>query len=165
MITPFEPPPRVSIVMCVHNEERYLEQTIESILTQSFADFELVVVDDGSTDGTRRILSAVRDARLRVLRHEWQGIPRSRNRADSLARGEYIVRHDGDDLSLPERLENQIRFLDEHPNIGIVGTYVDIIDADGESQNPLRLPTDHQDIVQGMLSGQSPGFIHGAVTF
>ena len=104
--------------MPVYNGEKYLAEAIESILTQTFADFEFVIVDDGSQDGSAAIIRdyAKRDERIRVIRHERnQGVTTARNSGIAASRGEFIAAMDHDDISLPQRLEKQVDFLQSHP--------------------------------------------------
>jgi glycosyltransferase involved in cell wall biosynthesis len=130
--------PTVSVVMPVYNGERYLAEAIDSILGQTFTDFELIVVDDGSNDGTRDILGAYerRDQRVRVHRHSSnQGISATRNQGCRMARGRFIAVMDADDVSLPERFEIQVPFLNANPDVAAVGSWVQRVDATG-----VRLP-------------------------
>lgn len=138
--------PRVSVLMPVYNGERYLREAIESILNQTFTDFEFIIVDDGSTDNTWQILQdyAANEPRIVLVRNETNlGVARSRNRVWGLARGEYIAVMDADDVSLPERLAAQVAFLDEHLEVGVVGSSVQLIDSDGSPGNVWRYPTMH----------------------
>ena len=112
---------RASVLMSVYNGEQYLAEAINSILDQTFTDFEFVIINDGSTDSTDDILRSYKDPRIRVFEQSNIGLARSLNRGVSLARGEYIARMDHDDLSMPERLAKQVDFLDTHPEVGIVG--------------------------------------------
>ena len=115
--------------------EKFVAKTIESILRQTFTDFEFIIVDDGSTDSTRQILQhyAEQDARIQLVCNEHQqGIAYSSNRALALARGRYIAVTDADDISMADRLCKQVRFLDEHPDTGVVGTRVRFINAQGQ---------------------------------
>ena len=112
--------PKISVVMPVLNGEKYLAEAIESILNQTFQDFEFIIVDDGSTDQTPEILRsyANKDSRIQIVTNPInRGIGYSRNRGIALSRGEYIANMDADDLCLPERFEKQVRFLDSHPDI------------------------------------------------
>ena len=125
----------ISVIMAVHNGEKFVGKTIESILQQTFTDFEFIIVDDGSTDSTHQILQhyAEQDARIQLLSNEHQqGIAYSSNRALALARGRYIAVTDADDISRADRLYKQVRFLDEHPDIGVVGTRTRFINARGQ---------------------------------
>lgn len=115
--------PRVSVVTPAYNAAAYLGQAIESILGQTFADFEMIVVDDASTDQTAGILAGYKDPRLRVVRNERNmGIVHTRNRGMSLAQGALICPFDADDVSLPTKLAKQVAFLEAHPEVALVGT-------------------------------------------
>jgi glycosyltransferase involved in cell wall biosynthesis len=127
--------PRVSILMPVHNGEKYLAATLDSLLGQTFTDFELLVNDDGSQDNTPAILSAYsrRDSRIVPLRNESnKGIAATVNALFPRARGEYVTRQDSDDLAEPELLERLVAFLDANPNIGLVACQVNWIDGQGK---------------------------------
>lgn len=115
--------------MPVYNGEKYLREALDSILAQTFTDFEFIIVDDGSTDATMAILSSYNDPRLRLLKNQHNsGISASLNRGLSLARGQYLARMDCDDISHPDRFALQLRFLDENPSIDIVGSWIELID-------------------------------------
>jgi len=115
--------PKVSVVMSVFNGARTLREAVDSILSQTFTDFEFIIIDDGSTDGTWGILNGYDDPRIRLLRNEENiGLTRSLNKGLALVQGEYIARMDADDISLPERLERQVDCLDSRPEVGVVGT-------------------------------------------
>lgn len=117
--------PRVTVLMPVHEGERYLREAVDSILRQTFGDFELLAVDDGSRDRTYEILSSYRDRRIHVRRHTRnEGLIASLNEGLDLAAGEYVARMDADDVAHPERLARQVRFLDAQPDIAAVGTGV-----------------------------------------
>ena len=132
--------PLVSVIMPVYNGEKYLREAIESILTQTFRDFEYIIVDDGSTDGTGAILAHYQkmDRRIRVACNpENEGQPAALNKGCRLAKGKYIARMDADDVSLPERLERQVKYLEAHPEIGVLGTWVELIDDRGTRVLPF----------------------------
>src|SRR5690349_12083876 len=125
--------PRVSVVMPVHNGGPFLERAVESILGQSFADFEFVIIDDGSTDSTgevRRRHQAA-DHRVRVHHQEKAGLVASLNDGCSRARAPYIARMDADDIAFPERLDRQVELLDREPEVVLVGSATVTIDASG----------------------------------
>lgn len=118
--------------MSVYNGARFLKDSIDSILAQTFSDFELIIVNDGSTDGSAAILAQLVDPRVRVLVNETNiGLTASLNRGLDVSRGELIARQDADDLALPERLAAQVAFLDEHPEIGLIGTAYQVVDEAG----------------------------------
>lgn len=140
-------PPTVSVVMCVYNGERFLREAVESILNQTFTDFEFIIVDDGSTDNSWQILTeyATQDDRITLIRNETNmGISRSANRGLARVRGKYIARTDADDISLPNRLARQVDFLESHPEIGVLGGSIQLIDSSGKV-NPRcwQLPSEH----------------------
>lgn len=113
--------PLISVVMSVYNEENYLQEAIDSILKQTVQDFELIVVDDCSTDRTRDILREYQDPRIHVVwNEENRGLTANLNLAVSLAKGQYIARMDGDDLSHPNRFERQLRYLKDHPELKLI---------------------------------------------
>ena len=124
----------MTVLTSVHNDLRYLPQAVDSILRQSFEDFEFLILDDASTDGARDYLAALTDPRVRLVRNECNlGLTRSLNRGLDLARGTYIARMDADDVAMPERLARQVQFLEAHPDVGIVGSSRVLIDEAGET--------------------------------
>lgn len=126
--------PRVSVVMGAYNGERFLRPAIESILNQTFRDFELIVIDDCSTDNSPQILREFIDDRMRVIRNECNlGIAGTTNKGIAAARGEYIALQDHDDLSWPTRFESQVAFLNSHPQVGMVGSSCNLIDETGSA--------------------------------
>ncbi|MFB3916262.1 MAG: glycosyltransferase family 2 protein [Terriglobales bacterium] len=128
--------PLVSVIMAVYNGERYLREAVDSILSQTFRDFEFIVINDGSSDATGAILSGYSDSRLRILDNERNlGLVASLNKGLAAAQGKYIARQDADDISLPERLERQVATLESQRDLLIIGGGALIIDAEG---HPLR---------------------------
>lgn len=115
----------VSVIMAVHNGEPYLAEAVESILGQTFADFDFVIVDDGSTDGSAEVVLGYADPRIRLLRNPANlGLIASLNRAVEAADGVYLARMDADDVSLPGRFTEQVAFLERHPEVGVLGAGV-----------------------------------------
>ena len=156
--------PKVSVVMSVYNGERYLHKAVDSIFRQTFTDFEFIIIDDGSTDGTGEILKWFRDDRVLCVRNEENlGLTRSLNKGLALARGEYIARMDADDISMPERLQRQVEYLDQHPHVGLVGVTPVCIDSAGSEQDRLNLLITNEEI-QAQLA-QANCFCHGSVMF
>ena len=135
--------PLVSVVMAVYNGEKYVRQTIDSILGQHFQDFEFVIVDDGSTDATLQILDeyAAKDSRVKVHKLAHAGKVTAFNTGFKAALGEFVAFTGADDISLPIRLTQQVNFLQEHPEIGCVGSWVDLIDADSKQYGSMKYPT------------------------
>jgi hypothetical protein len=122
--------PRVSVVLPVYNGAAYVERAIASVLEQTFVDFELIVIDDGSTDRTARVLATISDLRLHVVSQPNRGLSATLNRGIALARGVYVARQDHDDLSLPTRLAQQVAFMDAHPRCALLGTRAEIYEGD-----------------------------------
>lgn len=132
---------KISIVMSVYNGERYLQESVNSILNQTFSDFEFIIIDDGSTDGTWRILEkyASQDSRIVLVRNQKNiGLTRSLNKGLKLSSGKYIARQDADDISLPKRLEKEEKFLDEHPKVVLVSYSTEKIDSEGRSLGKFK---------------------------
>lgn len=157
--------PRVSVVMAVHNAERFLRTAVESVLGQTYAHFELIAVDDASTDHSLAILRSIDDPRLRILQHASNlGAAQARNTAIAAARGEYIAIMDADDVCRPDRLAAQVAFLDANEAVGLVGcaTY-DNIDVDGTFLYTSHLPEDNESIQATMLRQWC--FLHPSIMF
>ncbi|MBW2269258.1 MAG: glycosyltransferase family 2 protein [Deltaproteobacteria bacterium] len=133
--------PKVTVFMPVHNREPFVEESIGSVLAQSFRDFELLVIDDGSTDESAARIRAIDDPRIRLVHNEENlGIPRTRNRGLELARGEYIALLDSDDFAYPNRLALQVDFLDRNAEICAVGGWAHRISRDGRPRSPIVRP-------------------------
>lgn len=118
---------RVSVIMPVYNtEEIYLRESIESILNQNYTDFEFIIIDDGSTNNAPDVMKeyADKDSRIKIIKGEHRGIGAGLNKGLDVAQGEFIARMDGDDISLPHRFETQVRYLDENPDISLVGARI-----------------------------------------
>jgi hypothetical protein len=125
--------------MPVFNGAQYLRESIDTVLAQSFQDFELLVVDDGSTDSTAAIARAYADPRVRLISHERNlGLSSALNHGLEAARGRFIARQDADDLSHPSRLAAQYGFLSSHPDVALVGSQASAIDADGRPRAPVE---------------------------
>jgi len=143
--------PTLTVLMPVYNGEKYLRESIESILEQTFTDFDFLIVDDGSTDNSALIINSYNDTRIKYLKNEKNlGIVHSLNRGLDLATGDYIARMDCDDISLPNRLEKQVLFMEGNPDIGISGTWVQIF---GEQSNNAvwKYPYDPKEISYALL--------------
>jgi glycosyltransferase involved in cell wall biosynthesis len=153
--------PTVSVIMPVHNSEQYLAEAIDSILCQTWSDFELIIINDGSQDNSTVVISEYqkRDSRIRVYTQENLGVTFALRRGWQATLGEYIARMDADDISLPKRFEQQVKFLNEHPEIGVVGTWVKTFNS--ESPTIWRYPTDHPAIKAQLLFG--PPLAHPSV--
>jgi glycosyltransferase involved in cell wall biosynthesis len=158
--------PVVSVVTGVFNGAAYLESSVESVLAQTGVALELVVVDDGSTDGSSGILArlAARDPRLRVIRQENEGLTRSLVRGCAEARGTFIARHDADDLSLPGRLAAQAHALERDTSLTLVASWVHCIGPEGELLFDVRRAENADEATRAMLESEA-GPVHGSAMF
>ncbi|MHB2025414.1 MAG: glycosyltransferase family 2 protein [Elusimicrobiota bacterium] len=152
---------RISVILPVYNGEKTVGRAIESLLSQTLRDFEIVAADDGSTDGTARVLAAIADSRLRVVSlHKNLGRAAARNAAAKASRGEYLAMLDADDEAYPERLKRQAEFLDSHPGIAFCGSWAHILEPSGETRE-WRRPVEPEKIRRSIL--RSNPFIHSTV--
>jgi glycosyltransferase involved in cell wall biosynthesis len=142
MFSKFDETPLVSVAMTVYNGERYLRKAIQSILTQTLENFEFIIINDGSTDNTAEILKSYQDPRMKVIHQENTGVSISINRGLKLCRGKYIARMDADDISLPERLNLQVDFLERNSDYVMVGTGVVVIDEKDKVLSKFGLSSD-----------------------
>ena len=146
----------VTVLMPVYNGRAYLQAAIESIRRQTHRDFEFLIVDDGSTDGSGELLQeiAAQDARIRIIRGMHAGVAAARNRGLALARGTVIVCMDADDIAMPERIERQLAYLAEHPEVAAVGSALRLINKDGDPiASPTKYPMTSEEIRKGLLMG------------
>lgn len=150
--------------MSVYNGADYLAQAIDSILQQTFTDFEFIIVDDASTDDTLKVLKRYSDARIQLLQNDTNlGMTKSWNRGLEIARGEFIARQDADDISLPDRFSKQISHMEQNPEIVLCGTFYEVVGSNGESMETYRLPVHDSAIRWQMLFHNS--FAHTSVIF
>jgi glycosyltransferase involved in cell wall biosynthesis len=156
--------PAISVLLPVHNGDRYLRVAVESVLTQTFSDFELLALDDGSTDSSLSILHELEasDARMHVLSRKKRGLVATLNELIATSRGQYLARMDADDLSRPPRFERQIAYLEAHPECVAVGSRALLIDPEGMPIVETRNELDHVGIDNAFLSGLSAfrGILH-----
>jgi hypothetical protein len=153
--------PQVSVVLSVHNGAADLRKAVDTILTQTFADFELIAINNGSTDGTAAILDGLRDPRVRVIHQDDMGLAAALNRGIALARGRYIARQDHDDRAKPTRLEKQVAFLAAHPDCALVGTRAEIWVGDRKTRRAHDHPTDNAALQFELLFDNY--FVHSSV--
>ena len=131
--------PKITVFIPVYNREKFIGEAIESILAQTFSDFEILLVDDGSTDHSVDKIRSFSDSRIRLVCHEENlGIPKTRNKGVELARGQYMAMLDSDDRAYPNRLEKQLAFLDAHPEYAQVGSWCRMIDAQGRILKKIK---------------------------
>ncbi len=145
--------PRVTVFIPVYNRKHYITTAVESILAQTYTDFELLVLDDGSTDGTLDALANCHDPRLRLERNPRNlGLPSTRNRGLELAQGEYIALLDSDDKAWPQRLARQVAVLDQRPDLVQIGAACDFMDAEGRLRSRVRRrPLDADEVAASLL--------------
>lgn len=159
--------PRITVFIPVYQAERYLAESIESMLGQSFADFEVLIIDDGSYDRSYEIATAyaTKDQRIRILQNDGnRGVSFTRNRGIQEAKGEFLALLDADDLSVPERLAKQLAFFDQNPDVVACGTQAGIIDADGhDTGERIEVPT-NRDEVKILLPFQNQ-FVNSSMMF
>ncbi len=154
--------PVVSVLMPVHNGQLTLPEAVESILTQTFGNFELIVVDDGSTDDSLAILRrfAERDPRVRIISRDNTGIAGALNDAIAAARGELFARMDADDVSMPTRFEQQVKFLVEHPEVVLLGSRVLLVEPYGTPLYTTSHALEHDQIDRELLRGTGWAVVH-----
>lgn len=153
--------PRVTVLLPVHNGGTFLRPAVDSILAQTYGDFELLVIDDGSTDGSVKSIEAERDSRIRLIHNPSNlGLIVTLNKGVALAKGAYLARMDADDLCEPKRLERQVEYLDNHPEVGVCSTWATFIDTGGNEVGALKLPTGKR--LQRLFWKPSP-LVHAAM--
>jgi glycosyltransferase EpsE len=158
--------PRISVVMGVYNTKQYVTEAVESILKQTYKDFEFIIIDDASTDGTSEALKKIaeKDKRIKLFRNKKNlGLTKNLNIGLRKAKGEFIARMDADDVSLPNRFATEVEFLDKHPDIALVGTWADVINSEGKVISDIKYVTDHNAIRRNMTERSQ--IIHPSVMF
>ena len=160
-------PPRVSVLMPVYDAESDVARAVDSILGQTFSDFELLVLDDGSRDRSLEIVERVcgDDPRVRLFRNTHAGLTVRLCEGVAAARGEFIARQDADDISRLERFEHQVLFLESHPEVSVVGAGSLTIDPDGMPIRERPVPLDHDAIEALLLQGRGDAILHSATLF
>jgi glycosyltransferase involved in cell wall biosynthesis len=158
------PMPCVSVIISVYDNCRELPRAMDSLLSQTFQDFEVIAMDDGSTDGSGALLDgyAAQDSRVRVIHQENSGLGPALQRACLTARGQYLARQDADDVSAPTRLERQVAYMDCHNDVVVCGTWAWIIDSERGPLHAWEVPDDGRLLTKILESGSNP-LIHGSV--
>ena len=143
--------PKISVILPIYNAQAFIADAVKSVLTQSVQDFELILIDDASSDRTPGILDGMTDSRIHIVRHdENRGLVASLNEGLRLSSGKYIARMDHDDIALPDRFARQLAFLEQHSSIGVVGTGYRLIDGVGALGPSYRPPVTHEEISWAM---------------
>jgi glycosyltransferase involved in cell wall biosynthesis len=149
--------PDITVVMSVYNGNQYLSEAINSILTQTYSNFEFIIIDDGSTDTSWALLKSYQDIRICLIRNERNlGLSKSLNIGLAEAKGNFIARMDSDDFCYPTRLEKQISYIKLHPEIGILGTSYENIDQEGQLLSVCQNPTNHNEILWSNMAIAHP---------
>ncbi|MDB5017639.1 MAG: hypothetical protein JWQ84_2471, partial [Mucilaginibacter sp.] len=123
--------PKITVLMPAYNAGKYIREAVASVLEQSFTDFELLIINDGSTDDTVKIIRSFNDSRIVLLNQENKGIAQALNRGLANAHAPYIARFDADDICLPNRLKTQYDFITAYPEYSVIGSAAEYMDADG----------------------------------
>lgn len=156
--------PCITVLIPVYNAELYLKQAIDSVLSQTFTDFELLIINDGSTDSSLDILHSYSDDRLRIISQSNAGIVKALNLGLDLAKGKYIARMDADDICYPHRLSTQFNFLQENPDYIGVGSNVNWIDKEGDYIFTFINPSSTYEEIKRSFMKDNP-FIHPSMFF
>lgn len=153
--------PQISVLMSVYNGEKFIARALLSILSQTYDDFELIIVDDGSSDQTGNIISSFKNDRIVLLKQPNSGLTRALNYALSHARGRWIARHDADDFSVSTRFEEQLSFLRANPKVRLLGSSCYIQPSHGIVNEVFRYPSSYKEICAAFLT-YNP-FVHGSM--
>lgn len=154
--------PIITVLISVYNGEKYLCEAIDSILNQTFKDFEFLIINDVSTDNSKKIILSYDDKRIRYFENKKNlGLTKSLNNGLKIAKGEYIARQDADDVSAPERLEKQLRFLDSYSDYAVVGSFTKIIDEKSKVIYRLKRPIYFPEIKRALMIDNC--ITHGSV--
>lgn len=156
--------PLISVLLPVYNAEKYIKDSVNSILKQDYINFELIILNDGSTDNSLAIINSVSDSRISVFSHANIGLAATLNKGIELAKGKYIARQDNDDISLPQRLSKQVEFLEKHPEVALVGTWCEIINENGNPNGKFHKHPINNIALKFFLLFDNP-FVHSSVMF
>lgn len=155
--------PAISVLTPVYNGEKYLKEAIESVLLQSFSDFEFILVDDGSTDHTQDIIASFKDPRIVYIHQQNTGNPGALNRGLFASKGKYVARLDADDVCLPERFRIQYDFMEKNPDYSMCGSCAEMMDKDGETIFISKLPETDEEIRQ--VFDRENCMVHSSIFF
>jgi glycosyltransferase involved in cell wall biosynthesis len=154
--------PIISVIMPVYNAELYVGKSIDSILNQTYKDFEFIIINDGSTDKSLEIIKSFSDPRIKIISHTNKGIIYSLNEGMAVSKGKYIARMDADDISLIDRFEKQISFLETNPTIAMCGTWAEVINDSGLVTGSYEHPPINSVSIRSYILWHNP-FIHPTV--
>jgi glycosyltransferase involved in cell wall biosynthesis len=166
-MTDCPPAPLVSVLMSVHNGRRYLAEAVDSILAQTMQDFEFIIIDDGSSDGSTDVLKsyAARDPRIRLSIQENCDLTKALNVGLKLSRGELVARMDADDVARPERFATQVGAFLSNPDLVILGAKVELISSDGIQLGARGTTRSHSNIRKRLLIGDGRAIVHPVAMF
>lgn len=156
--------PLISVVMCCYNAEKYINKSIDSILSQTFKDFEFIIWNDGSSDSTEDIIKSYKDERIRHYYHQNTGLGMALRLACAEAKGKYIARMDADDISFPIRFEEEIKYMEKHMDVVLVSSAVKYIDDDGNILG-RSFPYTNDDVICKVLDRGDNVIVHPASLF
>lgn len=139
-----------SVILPVYNSEAFIKNAVESIIVQTFEDFELIIINDGSTDGTKHVLENIKDERIKLINQEKKGLVYSLNHGLNVAKGKYIARMDADDYSYPQRLATQYEFIQQNASVVLFSNFFNVIDENNNFIATRRLPTENEQIRQAI---------------
>jgi glycosyltransferase involved in cell wall biosynthesis len=155
--------PLVSIVLPVYNAGVYLKEAIQSILDQTYTNFELIIINDGSTDDSEKLIKSFTDDRIRYIYQQNTGLAGALNTGLQASIGKYIARQDQDDISLKERLQKQVEFLEKHPNVNLLGTRAQVF-TDDQKEMKMHDHATEPAVLRFDLLFDNP-FVHSSVMF
>lgn len=139
--------PEISVIMSVYNGMPYLKEAVKSILSQTYKNFEFIIVDDASDDSTPKYLKLLKDKRIKIITNKKNlGLAESLNKALKISKGNFIARMDADDISHPKRIETQVKFLTKNPEIDLCGTWANLINPKGEKIGEKKYPADPKSV-------------------
>ena len=156
--------PKISVIMPVYNGEKYLKEAIQSVLDQTYKDFEFIIIDDGSTDDTEKVINSFSDERIRIYKLNHAGIVKALNKGLEVAQGEYIIRSDADDISLPERFQKLLDYMEENGRVGVCGSWAISMNGKGEEVGKMKYPPIENEEIKKYSLFHNP-FIHPSVIF
>lgn len=156
--------PEVSVLLPVYNGAKFLPPAIHSILNQTHRDFELIIINDGSSDDSAQVIRNFSDSRIRFISQENQGLPATLNRGIREARGEIIFRQDQDDISHPERISRQIQYFNNNPDGVLLGTWARILNADGRNSGRTHKHPESDKAIRAFMCRDNP-FVHSSTAF
>lgn len=155
---------KISVILPVYNAEKYISKSIESILRQTFEDFELIIINDGSKDNSLNIINKFTDRRILLVDQENRGLAKTLNIGLDIAKGEYIARMDADDIALPNRFEEQMNYLTKYPEVGLLGSAIELID-ENDKHISYHAPYIGHDILLRCMQNKGNPFKHPTVIF